>query len=264
MRRYRASLPHHARENAAWLADLRWRRGRTAEARRLLEAAEPEPTCRVVRAALAFAEGDFVRSADHARAYLRLSPPDRHTERIAGLELLFRSEAALGRVDAARVALADMEVVVTKVESPATTGSLLMARGSIELAASDAGAAGESIGDAASLFERGLAPFEAAQARIELGRVLELLDRRADGIRSRARGEEMLRELRPPARRGPLTASEVEVVTLVAEGISDPEIAARLVFSVHTVRRHLANVMRKLDVVSRTAVVVRATELGLI
>ena len=54
------------------------------------------------------------------------------------------------------------------------------------------------------------------------------------------------------------------MLTLVAEGLSNAEIARRLVVSTHTVHRHIANLMRKLEVNSRTAAVSRASKLGLI
>lgn len=50
-----------------------------------------------------------------------------------------------------------------------------------------------------------------------------------------------------------LTARELEVVRLVAAGLTDAEIAARLVLSAHTVHRHVANVRTKLGVTSRAA-----------
>jgi LuxR family transcriptional regulator, maltose regulon positive regulatory protein len=48
---------------------------------------------------------------------------------------------------------------------------------------------------------------------------------------------------------------EVEVLQLVAEGLTDKEIAGRLSISEHTVHRHIANIMTKADVPSRTAAV---------
>ena len=50
-----------------------------------------------------------------------------------------------------------------------------------------------------------------------------------------------------------LTAREVEVLRLVAQGLSDAEVAARLYVSVHTVKTHLRAVYGKLGVASRSA-----------
>ncbi|MFC8101742.1 response regulator [Streptomyces sp. NPDC057363] len=61
-----------------------------------------------------------------------------------------------------------------------------------------------------------------------------------------------------------LTRRETEVLTLVAEGLSNQHIAERLRLTEGTVKSHLARVYTKLDVDSRTAAVATATALGLI
>jgi non-specific serine/threonine protein kinase len=61
-----------------------------------------------------------------------------------------------------------------------------------------------------------------------------------------------------------LTRRELEVLRLVAGGMSNQEIAAELVLSEHTVHRHVANVLAKLDVSSRTAAVAQAARLDLL
>lgn len=55
----------------------------------------------------------------------------------------------------------------------------------------------------------------------------------------------------------PLTPREREVVVLVAEGMTNAEIARRLWISPGTVRRHLENVFEKLELHTRTAAVAR-------
>jgi DNA-binding NarL/FixJ family response regulator len=50
-----------------------------------------------------------------------------------------------------------------------------------------------------------------------------------------------------------LSARELEILGLVAEGLSNKRIADVLVISEHTVRRHVANILKKLDVSSRAA-----------
>ena len=61
-----------------------------------------------------------------------------------------------------------------------------------------------------------------------------------------------------------LTPREVEVLSLVAEGLSDAEVAEKLYVSPRTVGGHLRGVYGKLGVKSRTAAIKKAGELGLI
>jgi DNA-binding CsgD family transcriptional regulator len=60
-----------------------------------------------------------------------------------------------------------------------------------------------------------------------------------------------------------LTPREREVLSLVADGLSDAEIAARLYLSPHTVHRHLANIRAKLGLSSRAAVAAYAVRRGI-
>jgi len=61
-----------------------------------------------------------------------------------------------------------------------------------------------------------------------------------------------------------LTPREQEVLTLVAQGLSNPDIARRLFLSEHTVHRHLANILRKLGLSSRAAAATWAVRSGLV
>lgn len=61
-----------------------------------------------------------------------------------------------------------------------------------------------------------------------------------------------------------LSAREREILTCLARGLHDREIAEQLVLSPHTVHRHVANIRRKLGRTSRTAAVAEAARLGLL
>ncbi len=61
-----------------------------------------------------------------------------------------------------------------------------------------------------------------------------------------------------------ISAREEEVLQLVADGLSLPEVAARLYISVKTVKNHLASIYTKLEARDRTQAVLRAVRMGII
>ncbi|MDF2628919.1 MAG: ATP-dependent transcriptional regulator [Symbiobacteriaceae bacterium] len=71
--------------------------------------------------------------------------------------------------------------------------------------------------------------------------------------------------LKPAARLvDPLSEREMEVLALLAEGAPNEAIAQRLVVTLHTAKKHVANILSKLGVANRTQAVARARELGLL
>jgi DNA-binding NarL/FixJ family response regulator len=61
-----------------------------------------------------------------------------------------------------------------------------------------------------------------------------------------------------------LSARELEVLQLVADGLSLPEVAATLYISAKTVKNHLASIYQKLDARDRTQAVMRGVRIGIV
>jgi len=102
-------------------------------------------------------------------------------------------------------------------------------------------------------------------------------DELAQAVRTVARGEVLVQpqiagrlisrfgqQARGNAAREALTAREQEVLRLLARGLRNKEIAARLYVSERTVNFHLANIYQKLNVSGRTGALSKALEQGLI
>jgi DNA-binding CsgD family transcriptional regulator len=262
---FRDVAPQLTARARAWLAELRLRQGRVADARLLLDQAEPYLGCRLTRAAMALADGDAELAAEHAGAFLRQSADPIGVDHAVGLELLARAEARRGRVGEAHRRLDALVDLAGRLDTVPLHASVLVVHAAIREAEGGVAGALTLLIDAADLFERGNSPYEAAMTRIEVARLLDAVGRPVDAGRERDRGSTRLRELRGRGSGGGvLTVRELELLRLVAVGLSNPQIASRLVLSPHTVHRHVSNIMRKLNVSSRAAAVAHASFLDLL
>ena len=255
------------------LAELRRRQGRMDEADELLERAGAGAGAQVARARLALDRGDALRSTELLERVLRQLAAERELAQVPALELLVRARIARGALDAAATALEKLREVARLVGTEPLHAAADVAEGMLASARGEHDLARALLEDGVDGFERHGAPYEAALARIELAASLTALARGDEAERELASALACLRDLGAPALVGvawgdsglasELTRREREVLLLVAEGLTNRQIAERLVVSEHTVHRHVTNILRKLDVPTRTAAAAHAVRAGL-
>jgi DNA-binding NarL/FixJ family response regulator len=178
---------------------------------------------------------------------------------VAGLpELALAGEAGpqqAARVEAGRtprVILWDLGAVRSAAGSPwAELAAPIVALVADAEQAADALRAG-----ARSVISRGAPPETLAVAVACTARGLTVLDPALAGS--------FLRAPDPPDGAEPLTPREREVLALLAEGLANKAIAARLGISEHTAKFHVNAILSKLGVDSRAEAIVRAARLGLV
>ena len=187
---------------------------------------------------------------------LRRLPLDRTLDRAPVLALLVHARAALGDDDEGTLAV--LRAVAGAAGTPAMAATADRADGVQCAARGEHETARRLLEDATDGFEHAGATYEAAIARLELAPSLRALGRAAAADREEAIARAALAAYgAAPARAGPLaglTPREHEVAGLLAEGLTNRQIAERLVISEHTVHRHVTTLLRKLGVPSRAAV----------
>jgi ATP/maltotriose-dependent transcriptional regulator MalT len=273
-----AARPAMAAGAVARLGDLRARQGRADEARLLYERAGAHPRALVGIGALALEAGDPAAAADAAERVLRRLSSSAVLDRVPALELLVRARLGLGDLEAAASTCADLQGIGDEIGTPYVCGRARVVAGQTAAARGDHDEARRVLEDAVDLLVESGAAYETARARLELARSLGRLARSeraaaearlareafaALGADGDVAGVDALGVPERPSL-GELTPRELDVLRLVAQGLSDAEIAQRLVLSQHTVHRHVANVRAKLRLPSRAAAVAYATRAGLL
>ncbi len=273
---FERSRPPYADGAIAWLAELRRRQGREEDARALIARAPGHPRAQLCRAALALDGGDALAAAELAERLLRNRPAEARMDRAAAVELLVRARAQRGELEAARAALAELEETARLVGTPPLRAAAAFAAGIVEAAGDRHEHARVLLEDAVDLLASCGAPYEEAEARLALAATLSALQRSDAAGREAQLAQRVLDELAAPAPSGELadradgappgglTPRETEVLRLVAEGLTNAQIAERLVVSPHTVHRHVTNVLGKLDLPSRAAAAAHAARVGLL
>jgi DNA-binding NarL/FixJ family response regulator len=263
----------------ARLADLRVRQGRLEEAAILLEGLDEHPDAAGPIAALRLARGETALARDLLERVLA-APVDAAS---AGplLSLMVDVHLAEGDVDAARTAAERLGELAGPQQSDYLHACAALARGKVCIASST-GDARSCLHEALSSFARAGMPIELARTRLELARAvaadrpevavaearaaLESFER-LQAARDADLAASVLRSLGAPGRAGPrlnapLTRRETEVLELLGLGLSNPEIADRLVISTRTAEHHVGRVLAKLGLRNRAEAAAHAARIA--
>src|SRR5271166_416447 len=263
---------------AGTLAELRLAQGQVEDAARVLHGVEGREEAAAAVASLHLRRGEPSAAAAVLRRRLAATSQDR-LDAAAVIELLGEAELALneggaaierGRALVALGAVNDCHLIVAH-------GERLLGHA---LAATDVPAACAHLETALAAFAHSGIPYRAAQTRLLLAQVLAGSDREVAGAEARAAlsvfedlgagrdadaAAALLRDLGVKAARsgpknlGRLTKREQEVLALLGEGLSNPEIARRLFLSRKTVEHHVARILSKLGLRGRAEAAALAT-----
>ena len=253
---------------AVKLAEVRLLQGRQEEAAALLQGREGLPEAALPSAELALARGETAIAS--AVLLRRLNSVGR--DGFLGAPLMERLvDVQIARSDLADAAATAQELAAAAESSghPMMWAYARLAAGHVASARGEGAA--EHIEAALDRFEKLDMALEAARARLDLAEALRVEDPEVALLEARAafaafeglgasrdadRAASLARQLGGPARTGPklagdLSAREREVLALLAEGLTNAEIAARLFISTKTAGNHVSNVLSKLHLRSR-------------
>jgi DNA-binding NarL/FixJ family response regulator len=261
---------NHPRTAAlAGLADLRIRQGRLEEAEQLLAGSEHRPAAVAPVVRLHLARGEIELATERVEQRLEVV---RENEAFAAPLLALRGAVALAHGDpaAAREAIATLAETASRLrrDELVALAKVLAARAA-QLAGDPVAAA--ELEAAVEEFARLEMPLEEGHARLELARAVAMerphlavehartalaAFERLGAARDADETAAVLRGLGAPGRPAPrlggtLTKREQEVLALLGGGLSNADIASRLVISPKTAEHHVSRILKKLGLRSR-------------
>ena len=250
------------------LAELRLRQGRLEEAERLLADCEDHPLALVPVARMRLMRGHPQAAGAILERRLAALPADAPA-RAPLLPVVVDVSLAAGDPGRAATAAEDLEELAARLRRDNLRALAELAGADVALARGE-----DALGRleaALELFVEFGMPFEASEVRLRLARVFAAARRelaveeaqhalatfeRLGAARRADEAAALLRSLGMPGRTGPrrreeLTQREREVLALLGEGLSNAEIAERLVISRKTAGHHVERIFRKLGLRNR-------------
>ena len=191
----------------------------------------------------------------------------------AGLLPMFVHIAiAAGDLEGAGDAVAELEGIAARFPTPTLQATTLSTRGRLDLARGDSDAACQTLLQGVERWLALAVPYEVATTRTLLGQALRDSGDEVGAAESFAAASKLFDQIgahlvgdegKPDLPAG-LTVREVEVLRLIAAGMSNNEIAGQLFLSAKTVSRHLSNIFTKIGVTSRAGATAFAFEHDLV
>ena len=242
---------------------------------------------------LAAQEGDAERAEEHCRTVLaRWERSQDHHYAVWGLRWAAGWLAGTGRLALARACTEALSAIAASAQHDDALAALACAIAETALAEGDADAAVAQFARAAELHSGLHIPFERAQILVRGAAALAATGEREAALEQLAEAhrtatalgarplaaeaaeavsalgasisEQLGRRAAAEHEHAGLSPREVEVLRMVAQGLTNREIAARLVLSTRTVDMHVRNILSKLRSHTRTEAAARAAELGLL
>lgn len=278
------SLHFHMRAlSNAGLALLRIEQGRLAEAAELLDGLDQRWETQYPLVRLHHARGDHDLAVAVARQAIRALGGD-ELRRPPLLAVLVDAELARDNLDGARDATDMLTAAASSAPHPANTARALRAQAQLARREGDVAGAVALLEQALAVLSQDQWPLLVADVHLEIARAMAGTDRvlamtearRALALLSRVgaqrahEAQQLLHDLGDPVAAAPtvgqplsrLTSREREILRLVAAGLSNPQIAERLVISPKTAEHHVGAILRKLQLSSRSEAAVYAATMS--